>query len=613
MLGGQRNLPTPPPASTSKSDIQSFGNGRMSLEERLKLMMLSDDKDGKTAAEQQRERRLRRGGPRMGSPMSERASGMDAQEEDDTIADISALDNFQMPPRISRESIMRRVNGNKALERESDYNFSSPIGSPSPQHSPEHSPLKSPEQYIPLDPDVPIPSTEDSIMDETIDIDEGSVIITRNSAGEEEKIIDLYNDFNEAEEGDETHGDQTQDHFSPSMSPEQSRHKDHDTVTPRATTPAQSGITKEVAEDSPAPPFSAEFESFMHVESTQDSQDIPAPNDEESPLSQRPQTPERAMSKPEYDGSGWGEPEDEYDEPESPGSVIHHPVSEEDEPKESPAIPERLATIKASGSKLKTRVSGTPSDLAAMREARRQVSYEVPTVPPIPEKHRNRMSRDMGIELEASHDEFIERHPSFKNRSLTLDLDTGLSLDKDFERVIEGQKVAFYNCTQGALSKSNEVPTRQVSGSMVQTEYKPSFTNSMSSPQRGYLMRQNTKLVAASDKEARDDVRKARSANSSPIKERPQSWTVEPWNGQMRRGSTRKHPGPSGPVPPLPGHESNAAALNQVPEEDLNVQASAPDSGERGRLFVKVMGVKDLDLPLPRSKYLLGPHFVTGV
>jgi hypothetical protein len=29
---------------------------------------------------------------------------------------------------------------------------------------------------------------------------------------------------------------------------------------------------------------------------------------------------------------------------------------------------------------------------------------------------------------------------------------------------------------------------------------------------------------------------------------------------------------------------------------------AGPDSGERGRLFVKVMGVKDLDLPLPRSK-----------
>jgi hypothetical protein len=38
-------------------------------------------------------------------------------------------------------------------------------------------------------------------------------------------------------------------------------------------------------------------------------------------------------------------------------------------------------------------------------------------------------------------DDFLERHPSFKKRNLTLDLDLGLSLDQDFERVIEAQKV----------------------------------------------------------------------------------------------------------------------------------------------------------------------------
>jgi hypothetical protein len=33
--------------------------------------------------------------------------------------------------------------------------------------------------------------------------------------------------------------------------------------------------------------------------------------------------------------------------------------------------------------------------------------------------------------------------------------------------------------------------------------------------------------------------------------------------------------------------------------------ALAPEEGaEKGRLFVKVMGVKDLDLPLPKSKTL---------
>ena len=114
---------------------------------------------------------------------------------------------------------------------------------------------------------------------------------------------------------------------------------------------------------------------------------------------------------------------------------------------------------------------------------------------------------------------------------------------------------------------------------------------------------QNTKLVAATDKET-EDLRGARSAGNSPIKkERPQSWTVEPWNGQ-RRKSVRKRTALTGPVPPLPGQESNAAAaLNPLAEEDLAAEMATAESGERGRLFVKVMGVKDLDLPLPKGSY----------
>lgn len=42
------------------------------------------------------------------------------------------------------------------------------------------------------------------------------------------------------------------------------------------------------------------------------------------------------------------------------------------------------------------------------------------------------------------------------------------------------------------------------------------------------------------------------------------------------------------------------AAVN---EDDMTGELSTGESGERGRLFVKVMGVKDLDLPLPRSKF----------
>ncbi len=121
-------------------------------------------------------------------------------------------------------------------------------------------------------------------------------------------------------------------------------------------------------------------------------------------------------------------------------------------------------------------------------------------------------------------------------------------------------------------------------------------------------MRQNTKVVTASDKDT-DDLRACRSAGNSPVKAaRPQSWTVEPWSGGQRKRSIRKRHPVTGPVPPLPGQESNAAALGQVHEEDMGVEMATEESGERGRLFVKVMGVKDLDLPIPKSKSKKSPQ-----
>jgi len=615
MLGAQRSLPSPPPASSTKSEIQNIGNGRMPLEERLKLMMLSDD--GKTAAEQQRERRMRRAGARdrTESQTPEReARSPSAQaegEEDDTIGD---LEEYQLPPRISRESILRRVNGNRLFDRESDYNFSSPA------------PSSSPERHIPLDPDVPIPSTEredDDEDDNDDDDDEGSVIITRKG---QEKDLDVYSipDLYQEEAGYEKkqNEDGTESRYSEVTPPGASIEEIEEdrSSTPRATTPQEEHhpiTTNSVFAGAPAlmgeakeNDFTKGLESFMlakpgePIASTEPEKHTVA---DAHTYIERPFTPEekltRSLSKPEYDGSGWGEPEEEYDEPGTPDSVIHHPVSdsegsEEEETIDSPVVPEQVATIKsASGSKLKTRPSATPSDLMAMREARRHVSREVP---PIPDKHKNRLSRDMGAEVdELTGDDFLDRHPSFKKRSLTLELDLGLSLDKDFERVIEAQKVAYAQVPisptpYGQASASHGLPS-QTTPHVV--------TNITARKQRGYLMRQNTKLVAASDKES-DEARGHRSAGNSPVKStRPQSWTVEPWNPQPRkRSSVRKRLAATGPAPPLPGQESNATALSSLNEEETGAEMATEDSGERGRLFVKVMGVKDLDLPIPKSE-----------
>jgi hypothetical protein len=88
-------------------------------------------------------------------------------------------------------------------------------------------------------------------------------------------------------------------------------------------------------------------------------------------------------------------------------------------------------------------------------------------------------------------------------------------------------------------------------------------------------MRQNTKLVvASSDIDIGDDNRFTRSCGNSPVKkDRPQSWTVEPWNGQMRKNSMRDRSSPrkkpiSGPMPPMPGQDSNVTGLGIVTEED---------------------------------------------
>ncbi|GJC90880.1 bud site selection protein bud4 [Colletotrichum liriopes] len=685
MLGAHRSLPSPPPAATSKTEIQSIGNGKMTLEERLKLMMLSDDH--KSANEQQRERRLRRGAQRdrIQSPASDTETAEssmlsldadEADEADDTIGDISALEDYELPTRISRESIMRRVNGGNS-DQGGDY-----FSSPAPSSSPER------RLPLPLDPDVPIPSTEDSILDDVSELsDEGSVIIHRDepSDAETESITDFY----ARSDIDENDADSAS-HYSdgPARVPELTQ-VDEDILTPRAASPAfqsfsmaseirplelksdkagnmfdpQVDVATDASAKEPTPEpdvtqvfepevetqadaevqpeaerepspevqaaapadtpserkhslpelrdegkdneFSRGLQSFMlppppepSAEEVEDLQPPPKMTDVQAQM-QRPSTPKQ-LSKPDYDGSGWGDPEDEYDEePGTPESVIHRPMSSDEEeeeseifdepPMESPAIPERQATIKASGSKLKTRPSNTPSDIIAMREARRQAVEGHAGEPTIPDE-----------------DFVMKRHSSFNKRSLTLDLDFGLSLDQDFDRVIEAQKVAFSHQVHDSSHIASGSPSRQASRPAATTSKVNSVEarsqNANQKNQRGYLMRQNTKVVTASDKES-SDMWKTRSAGNSPIKaDRPQSWTVEPWNGRPRQKSIRRRPQTSGPVPPMPGQESNAQTLNPLAEEDLNPELATEESGERGRLFVKVLGVKDLDLPIPRTE-----------
>lgn len=617
----------------------------MSLEERLKLMMLSDetspkavDQSAKSLAEQQqRERRMRRAGARdrLASPTPERETSTpvlgahDADEVDDTLGDLSAFDIDYQLPSISRQSILNRVNGN------SDYNFGTP--------APDSSPVRN----VAYDPDFPIASIEESILESETVADDESVIIHPVHDDDPSDVSELYEHSEDDEVSsldDSFEDDETDSHCSGDDDDIGRPIVDEEAAsTPRAGSPAEqhkvtsfsASLPQVKSHNSRDSDFSRSLQTYM----------LPKPKDsgaithqetrrssEIQALPQRPKTPEKFVSKPEYDGSGWGEPEDDDEEVGTPESVIHHPVSddedeytidEHDDPIESPIVPEAMATIKsASGSKLKTRPSATPSDLAAMREQRRIVSREVPGVPPVPEKHRARLSRDFASDRlgESPGGDFLERHPSFKKSSLTLDLDLGLSLDQDFDRVIEAQKVGWslpifdpLNTLSTGIGQASSADVLDSTGDTKQSGECRSVlldANVSIRKQRGYLMRQNTKLVAASDRPLSggdsDVVRNGtRSAGNSPVKQqRPQSWTVEPWNGKVRHSVKRRHgPSLSGPVPPLPGQESNAVAISTVKEE--TPESAIEESGERGRLFVKVMGVKDLDLPLPKSEFIL--------
>jgi hypothetical protein len=653
----QRGLPSPPPpASFSKSDIQDMNTGNMTLEERLQLMMIQDDDSKpKTAAELQRERRLRRGGPRDHHSQTpepdhrERSQSIPIHEDEDTIDDLPDLGSYQLPPRISRESIMRKVHGQDAFSRDSDYNFSSPM------------PSSSPERPTALDPDTPIPTTEDSaILD--VDTADDSVII-KPEPEDEDDDIDVYaipemyqpteSQMSQySDEHDVPAEDDAESHYSgPSASNDNPQSHsnsgldDDGPPTPRALTPPKEVEYKDPIKESRTSSL-PEFDNFLgkntdfglSLASYMDQPPSPPPKDDPVPLVikndqpsisppeeqpsevpsmtqaheylRRPETPEQRQYltlKPEYDGSGWGPEEDEEYESGTPDSVIRHPIFEEQSPpRDSPAIPEQVATIKSSfGSKLKTRPSATPSDLQAMREMRRIVSSELPNIPAIPQRHRDRPSP--APEDDRSAEPLLERHSSFKKKSLTLDIgaDMGLGLDKDFDRVIEAQKVAFASSPSYSTHLLGE---NGQASDVNNVKFYEQYANMAPGKQRGYLMRQNTKLVvASSDNHSSDDHRGSRSAGNSPIKqERPQSWTVEPWNGQTRKNSKsmpRKKPA-QGPVPPMPGQESNVTGLGIVSEEPA-LDVSSEEAGERGRLFVKVIGVKDLDLPLPKSTYTI--------
>ncbi|WPH02748.1 Bud site selection protein BUD4 [Acrodontium crateriforme] len=381
-----------------------------------------------------------------------------------------------------------------------------------------------------------------------------------------------------------------------------------------------------------------------HLSSTNSWQDIGAVA--------RALQPSVEFSQPDYPLSA---EEVDISPPDSPASVVHNAEREVSplEP-ELPEIPETAATIKTGG-KLKTRPSATPADFEMMAEQRRMVSIEHP-VPAIPQKYfgaevdyegrdyyspeldeTNECTQEAEVPMEYSPPKDSSRGHGHK-KTLTIDLDIpqsnpndtdGLGLVAAFDRVIEGQKVgsAFPPPSFARFSPTHQQknpPSTQYgfacAASSSPTAYslqtQRAGTNLFFRTQKGYLTRQNTKIVVASNRfdgeiaQSKDlrptsttgegiDRSSETATNGTRKASGEQYLKTEPWVGKrksMRRSSVYRQE----PAPPLPGHESALGVVNE--NRTSSYAEEIGDGFERGRLFVKVVRVKNLDLPLPHNE-----------
>ena len=586
---------TPQAAAVSKSELQGLSSASMSLEDRLRLMMLQQDDQHaastKSAAEEQRERRMRRAGA---SPDRLAITKSDFRiHEDEDLQNEESLLDIPKPCMISRESILRKV---KDQARTDEFR-----GSSTPSFGPER------QDNLPIDPDFPIPSLEDRVQH--IVADDGVVI----KEEEDDDMIDMnaipeaygsISGFGQVSEPSTSQIDDSGSHYSADLNESEHTTDSYKAIenppTPKAS--IQNSVGKLETQNIGAmalPQFSSMLDdndfssSFSRYtaktnifaqtayEPTMDisySRKLEIVSTNQNEISK--------PSKPQVDL----EAKVDSDRESTPDSVIRHPMysSEEDENESlPPLIPQTEASIKAPGG-LKTRASLAPADIATMAETRRKVSGERPPIPHIPPRHKNRPSvipegesfitEDSSQANDASPTKQTKRKSSLLPLEVPVDLDISLTMgiDKEFDRVMETSK-------------------------------------------KGYLMRQNTKLIVASSgshdsstnaaQEMPPPARGTKSAGNSPVKGSA-TWTTEPWNGRIRRKSIRQSGGGAmvklGVAPPLPGMSSNVTCDTQDPQDGMFEEGDDFEDGqERGRLFVKVVGVKDLDIPLPRGKYCM--------
>jgi len=607
----------------------------MSLEDRLQLMNI-----------------MKEGSPARSSPdrSPENAAKAEAFQNARDLADAAGQDNFAVP-RISRESILRRVKSRNFDEDEEQQDeFASAPSSPERNY----------DNVDELDPDVPIASREASSNFE-FDVPEVSVKQEPNDDDfvDVYSIPDLYSvdrslspQFNldrdgsvvrhdvghvrESAEEDDDDDDDDASRYSPDevqQTSSNSTTEDEGPPTPKQEDVVIPSIEEPKEEPTSLPQVSLFDDDFSRGLASYMSD---SPPDEKTPESHptleslprpmfRPETPQSLSQVP------WEDDQRSIEEPGTPDSVIRHPIEHTWEA--TPEIPEVEATIRAPGSGLKTRSSVSRREIEAINDD---------DEPPLPIPARD-LGRRLSTEPRARRSSSDSRPKSSESRPKSTDLNMeamkldllvpevgGLGLDAEFDRVIEAQKVASLSFTSPAFTSSAHFPpssAEHVDGTAFSPHNKRLSANQTYRTQKGYLMRHNTKVVVArSGRDFSDEVKTkvgngttsdagqasvmrdgTKSANSSPRKaSESKPYQTMPWDSKARRKSIRTASGEvrkrakEGPAPPLPGMESAVNGLGAL--EEANGDGEWEEGTERGRLFVKVIGVKDLDLPLPKNE-----------
>ena len=449
----RRSLPSPPKrASCSKDDILKMASkSSLSLEDRWQLMGLARHEDiarpgskhsTDTDASQAVPEELTITNLDTGERMDLHVHVTEAEvDEDSMIADLAEF--AKSPPRISRESILRKVRNSKEdLDEEDGDEYASDNFGDNSVVRPSYTELAK------MHPDDPIPSRENSKESSDMNLARFSQMFTNdNSVQIKEEPRDDAIDMAaipDVEESSLSHPRSPSRldsyiressvirHQAESLSDEESEdHSRYSSLDPEAESTvlhaedeasADAIDGKETLNDAmglltvtdyskPKSAVSKKSGDFMGLPaylstddydfglnkyitpspppSNETTQKINLPSDAAGLLpSFKPlETTERDLPRPTYDGR-------EYSPPGTPDSVLcreysewsafeeSERVSEEATRPESPAIPERKTTIRT-GNKLKSRPSAGPADLHMMAERRRLVSAEH-QVPPIP-------------------------------------------------------------------------------------------------------------------------------------------------------------------------------------------------------------------------------------